>query len=1047
MRKGVFALLLLSSSAAFAQQRVAVVLELESAPAVESYLEAAAGKSTGGALRAAVTAARNEIAVVEAEQQSVVAQVDAVPSANVLFRMQRLFNGIAVDVDAAQLDELRKIPGVKSIQPLPEVRRANTSSVPLIGAPDVWRALAPNGATGKGVKVGLIDTGLDYIHRDFGGDANYTGKVFTGTSFPTSAKVPGGTDLAGDDYDSGSGDVNKRTPHPDGDPMDCNGHGSHVGGTIAGLGVTKAFTTYTGRYDIPYDASLFSIGPGVAPDAKLFPIRVFGCTGSTGLIAPALEWALDPNKDGDFSDRMDVVNMSLGSDFGTSSNVNTVAADNLARVGTLVVASAGNAGDTYYIVGQPSTGNNLISVAASVDALEPADGLQITAPAAIAKSYVAHHSVNFNWAASSPVSGTVARPIAQTTGCTAFPASDATILSGKIALLDWTDNDCGSKTRVDNAATAGAIGVILKYTKDDLDIAIAGDTNIPSTIVPQSTGDLFLANVGGGLAATFSADQLGSQPILTPANTDLLSSFSSRGPRLDDNGLKPEITAPGQSIWSVLARSGSRGTSDSGTSMAAPHVTGAAALLKQLHPTWTSDEIKAALMNTASHDLFTGTNRSGARYAVSRVGAGRLDVASASRTNVIMTAGQAPFGAGISFGAPDVVSTYTATKAVVVLNKGSGTITTYRVTYDPAVTQPGVTFTVPDSVTVPAGGSTTFNVTMNATGSAMRHHRDPSLATTQTNATRSWIGEASGWVTLTASGAETLRLPIFAAPRPASAMSAASQTFNGDASGSFTMKMQGKTLATGSGVDDENAVVAAFELSNTGTRNTALQPYQNIKYTGIATDFAAQKAAGKGVADSTIYFAVVTFGPWTSPVLSSVRIDIDTNGDGTDDFRVTTGDLATFTSSTNSPSDVFIATVCTEAVTNCKFSFRDGVDASVADMVLYNTNVMVLPVRAADLGLTSTKSAITYRVRIGNDTQVRQSYDVAKPGMSFSATANAPFGFADNAANTINAVYDKTAFTNAKSGGILLLHFHNESGKHEEIVTAARPPRHRAATH
>src|SRR5436305_2228886 len=475
--------------------------------------------------------------------------------------------------------------------------------------------------------------------------------------------------------------------------------------------------------------------------------------------------------------------------------------------------------------------------------------------------------------------------------------------------------------------------------------------------------------------------------------------------------------------------------------MSAPHVTGAAALIKQLHPDWSAGEIKAALMNTAAQDLFTGPGHSGGRYAVSRVGAGRLDVASASRTKTIVPTG------GISFGAPDVVGTYTASKSVVILNKGSGTVTTYRAAYDPAVTQPGVTFTVPDTVTVPANGSATFTVRMDAAAAAMRHHREASLTAQQTGTTRSWIGEASGWVTLTAAGQETLRLPVFAAPRPASATSPASQVFNGDASGTFPIKLQGSTLATGSGVDDENAVVAAFELANSGTRNATRAASQNIEYTGISTDFAAQKALGKGVADATIYFAVVTFGPWTSPSLTPVRIDIDTNGDGTDDFRVTTGDLATFTNANNDPSDVFIATVCTEAGANCKFSLRNGVDASVMDTVPFNTNVMVLPVNAADLGLTSAKSAISYRVRIGTDQMPRQTYDVAKPGMSFSATSPAPFGFAVNATDTINVAYDKTAFTNAKSTGILLLHLQNESGKHEEIVTAARPPRHRASTH
>src|SRR5207244_8424187 len=176
-------------------------------------------------------------------------------------------------------------------------------------------------------------------------------------------------------------------------------------------------------------------------------------------------------------------------------------------------------------------------VASSVDALEPADALQITAPSAIAKGYTAHHSVNFDFLNAAAVTGTVARPASQLTGCSAFPTSDRTIMAGKIALLDWTDNDCGSATRVGNAFTAGAIGVILRHTKNDLDIAIAGATSTPSTLVPKDTGDLILANLGGGPAAgsvtaAFNADELGALPIVTAANNDLLSSFTSRGPRL-----------------------------------------------------------------------------------------------------------------------------------------------------------------------------------------------------------------------------------------------------------------------------------------------------------------------------------------------------------------------------------------------------------------------------------------------------------------------------------------------------------------------------------
>jgi subtilisin family serine protease len=1045
------ALLLLSSTAAVAQERVSVMIELDSPPAVESYLRAAGAKSTAGSLRAAVAAARSQLAVVEAQQLNVVQRLEALPSIAVLYRVQRVFNGIAADVDASQLEAIAKMPGVKSVQPLEILKVDNSSSVPLIGGPDVWRALAPRGATGKGVKVGIIDTGLDYIHRDFGGNGDYAGKTFTGSTFPTTEKVPGGVDLAGDDYDPGSSTVANRTPKPDGDPMDCAGHGSHVAGTIGGFGVKKDKTTYTGPYNVPFDSAIFSIGPGVAPEAKLYPIRIFGCTGATGLTTAGLEWAIDPNKDGDFSDHMDVVNLSLGSGFGSKNSSSSIAADNLARAGCVVVAASGNAGDTYYITSSPAAGEHVLSVAASVDALEPADALQIDAPSSIAANYVAHHAVNFGWSGlTTPLKGTIARPAAQLTGCSSFPVSDRALITGKIALLDWSDNDCGSATRVNNATTAGAVGVILRHTRNELDIAIAGGTGIPSTLVTQATGDLILANLGGGVTATLSTDLLGSMPIINPANSDLMASFSSRGPRIDDNGLKPEITAPGFTVWSVLSRSGYRGTSLSGTSMATPMTAGAVALIKQIHPDWTSDELKALIMSTANHDLFTGTNHSGDRYSVSRVGAGRVDVASAARSKGFeFIADAAHVGAvGGSFGSPDVVDTYSETKAVVVLNKGSGTITTYRVSYDAGVTQPGVTFTFPagDSVSVPPNGSASFPVKMTATAAAMRHHRDASLTPDSNGVLRSWLGEASGWVTLTATGEETLRVPVFAAPRPASAMSAVSPTFNDSASGTFPLKLKGTTLGTGSGLEDENATLGAFELANVGGRNTSLSPQFNIKYTGIATDFGPAKA----VNESTIYFAVAMFGPWTTPFQTSVRIDIDTNGDGVDDFRVTTADLATFTSSTANPSDVFIASLCTSAGANCKRTFLNGVDPSVADMVLFNTNVLILPVRAADLGLAAGKSSFTYRIRTGIssgiDTMPRQSYDVAKPGMSFSGTGGV-FGFFDTPSNTINVAYDKTAFAAAKSRGILLLHLHNALGSHEEIVTPPGPTRHRAVGH
>jgi len=171
--------------------------------------------------------------------------------------------------------------------------------------------------------------------------------------------------------------------------MDCYGHGSHVAGIAAGFGVNadgstyveSGADTYATLKDLTSSAyiSKFRIGPGVAPKAKLYSLRVFGCQGSTDVTEEAIEWAMDPNNDGDLSDHLDVINMSLGSDFGSEYDTSAVAANNAAQAGVVVVASAGNAGDVYYITGSPASARYAISVASSVDSSAVFNGFNVTA--------------------------------------------------------------------------------------------------------------------------------------------------------------------------------------------------------------------------------------------------------------------------------------------------------------------------------------------------------------------------------------------------------------------------------------------------------------------------------------------------------------------------------------------------------------------------------------------------------------------------------------------------------------------------------------------
>ena len=172
-------------------------------------------------------------------------------------------------------------------------------------------------------------------------------------------------DFAGTNYDASDSDNN--VPVPDPDPLDENGHGSHVAGSATGLGVPDR------------------IGPGVAPGALLYALKVFGVSGSTNVTSDAIEWSMDPDGDGDTSDHLDVINMSLGSPFGGPDDPSAITAQNAAELGVIVVTSAGNSGDAPYITGAPGTAPGAISTAASTKGGEVPAMAVAQAPAYLAR--------------------------------------------------------------------------------------------------------------------------------------------------------------------------------------------------------------------------------------------------------------------------------------------------------------------------------------------------------------------------------------------------------------------------------------------------------------------------------------------------------------------------------------------------------------------------------------------------------------------------------------------------------------------------------------
>ena len=459
---------------------VTAFVELTETPAVEAFT---AARSRGEGADLARTAARETRRRSDAKADKVVGALRGKDSATKeVGKTSNAVSGVVVTADAAKLRELASMPEVRAIRLSVPKFVHNASSVQLTNALKVWQQ---TGRLGDGTRIGIVDTGVDYTHADFGGPgtvAAYEAVDRTTVApnvFPT-AKVVGGKDFSGDDYDARYPE--KSTPKPDDNPLDCAGHGTHVAGTAAGYGENADGTTFTGDYS-KLDADALAgmkIGPGTAPKASLYALKIFGCEGSTNLTTQALDWTLDPNGDGDFSDHLDVVNMSLGGDFSGQDDPDALFVRKITAAGVLVVASAGNGGDFYDVGGAPANSPEALAVANTRDAFAVLDGVEVdgtTRPGQYSLNYTGYDALDLTAEAVAPADPE------NRDGCDPFSDADKALVAGKFAWLEWDEDEstraCGSAVRTDNAEAAGAAGAILSSTRDNFAASIAGNAAIP----------------------------------------------------------------------------------------------------------------------------------------------------------------------------------------------------------------------------------------------------------------------------------------------------------------------------------------------------------------------------------------------------------------------------------------------------------------------------------------------------------------------------------------------------------------------------------------
>jgi hypothetical protein len=469
----------------------------------------------------------------------------------VVNQLQSAYNGIRVNIARKDAASLASLPGVIGVRGLQVHTIDNATSVPFLGVPSVWEN---NGFTGDTISVGIIDTGLDYTHANFGGpgtveafeaadaldttigdagDAGYFGE--------DAPKVKGGYDFSGDDYDaSAPADSPALIAQPDPDPLDCNGHGSHVGGTTGGFGVNADGSTYDGEYDESTHDNEFIIGPGVAPEVDLYGLRVFGCAGSTDLTVDAIDWAVDND--------LDVINMSLGSSFGRNDDPSAVASTNAAAAGVIVVASAGNSGPNPYITGAPGAGDGAISVAAT-DSTQTFPGVNLTFGGTTIPAINANGADIPDGAFEIQVLRNPSGGVSE--GCDPQEYLDQDVAGKLVVTVRGT---CARVARAVFGQKAGAAAVVMINTSASFppfegpitgnpDTGEEYEVTIPFLGVRGILGPAETQNGDALVAAEGQTTTMTDAPITNPGFRGF-ASFSSGGPRNGDSALKPNWPRP-----------------------------------------------------------------------------------------------------------------------------------------------------------------------------------------------------------------------------------------------------------------------------------------------------------------------------------------------------------------------------------------------------------------------------------------------------------------------------------------------------------------------
>src|SRR5215831_4398996 len=633
------------------------------------------------------------------------------PNAQITSQYDISLNAVAVQLNGTSLDTIVAAPMVQQVEYNTLYYPDLSQSYKVINASGAWTSAGGRSSAGHGIKIGDIDTGIDNNHPFFDP---------TGFSYPTGFPKCDAADSTTNTPDKNCKYVtqkvivakvffnkNNQTKF---DAQAVQDHGTHTAGIAAGV---------TGKTAHVHGVSISDLS-GIAPGAWLGNYNVF----PGGVLSARSEDILNA-VEAAITDGMDVLNLSIGGTRGQSPkskshsltsaliDVLSLGLDNATEAGVVVAVAAGNSGPGAGTVETPGRAPKVITAGASTnqhfigESFTYPSGGGTTIGAAVGDfSPLPTGSDNLFDTASN--------------GCT----SVSTGASGKLAIINR--GACTFSQKVANAKAAGSVGVLIINNVAGDPIAMARtsgfDDNIPAVMIGLKEGAALRAS---GATTASAVDALAD---IVSTNADILAGFSSQGPTSPDTLIKPDATSVGVNVLSSITcvnkaiTCGGEGSWAffSGTSMATPHFAGSAAVLLQLHPTWSPDQVKSALANTSDRviqDAKTGTHDVGPTAQ----GAGRENLTNAANATISFEPDSASFGMVSSSNTQPQPFTLTLTDSSgmsqtfsLAASKFTPSTSASLIPFDAGTTTSGDSrISFPASVTVPANGATTLTVSVN----------------------------------------------------------------------------------------------------------------------------------------------------------------------------------------------------------------------------------------------------------------------------------------------------------------------------------------------